>query len=116
MFHLYRHVNSKIVLAHVLSVCFLRSGSCPSQLLQVQPTDNTHRIFTSASQRIKHKERPSVLNTHARFVALYTNFFLMLSLCFCIMFLLMLLFLYCFLLFCFASKIFLSILQNFTII
>ncbi|KAI4462926.1 sh3 domain-containing [Holotrichia oblita] len=37
------------------------SGSCPSQLLQqVQPSSD-HRIYASTSQRLKHKERPSLL-------------------------------------------------------
>nr|XP_023014243.1 E3 ubiquitin-protein ligase SH3RF1 isoform X4 [Leptinotarsa decemlineata] len=40
----------------------VRSGSCPSQLLQIQPNDH-HRMFGSTSQRHKHKERPSIL-TH----------------------------------------------------
>jgi len=43
----------------------VRSGSCPSQFLQqVQPpasNDHHHRMFQSASQRLKQKERPSVL-------------------------------------------------------
>ncbi|XP_049825851.1 E3 ubiquitin-protein ligase SH3RF1 isoform X3 [Aethina tumida] len=38
----------------------VRSGSCPSQLLQIQPTEH-HRLFGSSSQRHKHKERPSLL-------------------------------------------------------
>ncbi|XP_057655818.1 E3 ubiquitin-protein ligase SH3RF1 isoform X1 [Diorhabda carinulata] len=41
----------------------VRSGSCPSQLLQIQPSDH-HRMFGSTSQRHKHKERPSIL-THS---------------------------------------------------
>ncbi|XP_076273792.1 SH3 domain containing ring finger posh isoform X8 [Rhynchophorus ferrugineus] len=40
----------------------VRSGSCPSQLLQIQPVDH-HRLFTgSSSHRVKHKERPSILH------------------------------------------------------
>ncbi|XP_017778540.1 PREDICTED: SH3 domain-containing RING finger protein 3-like isoform X2 [Nicrophorus vespilloides] len=40
----------------------VRSGSCPSQLLQVQPMiEQTHRMFQSTSQRLKHKERASIL-------------------------------------------------------
>ncbi|CAH0560158.1 unnamed protein product [Brassicogethes aeneus] len=43
----------------------VRSGSCPSQLLQIQPPQDQqhHRLFGSSSQRHKHKERPSLL-TH----------------------------------------------------
>ncbi|KAG5894443.1 hypothetical protein JTB14_014892 [Gonioctena quinquepunctata] len=41
----------------------VRSGSCPSQLLQIQPNDH-HRMFGSTSQRHKHKERPTIL-THS---------------------------------------------------
>ncbi|XP_018572961.1 SH3 domain-containing RING finger protein 3 isoform X3 [Anoplophora glabripennis] len=41
----------------------VRSGSCPSQLLQIQPTEH-HRLFGSTSQRHKHKERPTIL-THS---------------------------------------------------
>ncbi|XP_066999315.2 E3 ubiquitin-protein ligase SH3RF3 [Anabrus simplex] len=37
----------------------VRSGSCPSQLLQVLPPD--HRLFGSGSQRLKHKDRPNVV-------------------------------------------------------
>ncbi|CAG9856076.1 unnamed protein product [Phyllotreta striolata] len=40
----------------------VRSGSCPSQLLQIQPNEQ-HRMFGSTSQRHKHKERPTIL-TH----------------------------------------------------
>ncbi|XP_044749982.1 E3 ubiquitin-protein ligase SH3RF1 isoform X3 [Coccinella septempunctata] len=40
----------------------VRSGSCPSQLLQVHSTD--HRLLGSSSQRLKHKDRPSVLPSH----------------------------------------------------
>ncbi|XP_022913310.1 E3 ubiquitin-protein ligase SH3RF1-like isoform X2 [Onthophagus taurus] len=45
----------------------VRSGSCPSQLLQqVQPVDH-HRIYAStSSQRLKHKERPTVLTQSPR--------------------------------------------------
>ncbi|XP_044749981.1 E3 ubiquitin-protein ligase SH3RF1 isoform X2 [Coccinella septempunctata] len=41
----------------------VRSGSCPSQLLQVHSTD--HRLLGSSSQRLKHKDRPSVLPSHS---------------------------------------------------
>ncbi|KAK9870039.1 hypothetical protein WA026_006134 [Henosepilachna vigintioctopunctata] len=41
----------------------VRSGSCPSQLLQIQSTDH-HRILGTSSQRLKHKDRPSVLPSH----------------------------------------------------
>ncbi|XP_019769090.2 E3 ubiquitin-protein ligase SH3RF1 isoform X1 [Dendroctonus ponderosae] len=44
----------------------VRSGSCPSQLLQVQPSVDFHRFFGSASHRVKHKERPSILNHSTR--------------------------------------------------
>ncbi|XP_015515382.1 E3 ubiquitin-protein ligase SH3RF3-like isoform X1 [Neodiprion lecontei] len=57
----------------VVNPVHIRSGSCPSQLLQVCPqldvnTQNTHlRLYTgsgsshaTASQRLKHKERPSL--------------------------------------------------------
>ncbi|KAF2899814.1 hypothetical protein ILUMI_06372 [Ignelater luminosus] len=37
----------------------VRSGSCPSQLLQALPAEH-HRMFVSTSQRLKHKDRPSV--------------------------------------------------------
>lgn len=47
---------------------FARSGSCPSQLLQLQPNDH-HRLFSSSSQRHKHKERPSVLTHSTRCVS-----------------------------------------------
>ncbi|XP_045480236.1 E3 ubiquitin-protein ligase SH3RF1 isoform X5 [Harmonia axyridis] len=40
----------------------VRSGSCPSQLLQVHSSD--HRLLGSSSQRLKHKDRPSVLPSH----------------------------------------------------
>ncbi|XP_060531649.1 E3 ubiquitin-protein ligase SH3RF1 isoform X2 [Cylas formicarius] len=43
----------------------VRSGSCPSQLLQIQSPDH-HRLFGPASQRIKHKERPNILNYSSR--------------------------------------------------
>ncbi|XP_051166365.1 E3 ubiquitin-protein ligase SH3RF3 isoform X1 [Leptopilina boulardi] len=54
-----------------ISTVHVRSGSCPSQLLQVGPTQDInstnshHRMcpgtgHTSTSQRIKHKERPSL--------------------------------------------------------
>ncbi|XP_044253854.1 E3 ubiquitin-protein ligase SH3RF1-like isoform X2 [Tribolium madens] len=49
-----------VATAHPVHV---RSGSCPSQLLQIQPVEH-HRLFGSTSQRLKHKERPSVL-THS---------------------------------------------------
>ncbi|GLV35640.1 Plenty of SH3s [Carabus blaptoides fortunei] len=45
----------------------VRSGSCPSQLLQVQPAADgstvSHRLFGSgsSSQRVKHKERTNVI-------------------------------------------------------
>ncbi|XP_049837601.1 E3 ubiquitin-protein ligase SH3RF2 isoform X1 [Schistocerca gregaria] len=42
----------------------VRSGSCPSQLLQVLPLDANsahHRLFGSGSQRMKHKDRPNVV-------------------------------------------------------
>ncbi|CAG9759849.1 unnamed protein product [Ceutorhynchus assimilis] len=42
----------------------VRSGSCPSQLLQLQPIE--HRLFGSASHRVKHKERPSILTHSSR--------------------------------------------------
>ncbi|KAL3267157.1 hypothetical protein HHI36_011296 [Cryptolaemus montrouzieri] len=40
----------------------VRSGSCPSQLLQVHSAD--HHRFLGSSQRLKHKDRPSVLPSH----------------------------------------------------
>ncbi|XP_033211112.1 E3 ubiquitin-protein ligase SH3RF3-like isoform X2 [Belonocnema kinseyi] len=54
-----------------LSAVHVRSGSCPSQLLQVGPTQdinatNSHHrlcpgsVHSTTSQRIKHKERPSL--------------------------------------------------------
>lgn len=56
-----------------LSVCAPRSGSCPSQLLQqVQPSSTEHRVYASTSQRVKHKERPSVLPQTARCVSTYS--------------------------------------------
>lgn len=64
-----------------------RSGSCPSQLLQVLPLDGStahHRLFgsstSSGSQRIKHKEqRPNVVMANlahfGRLVALFFHNF-----------------------------------------
>ncbi|KAB0799850.1 hypothetical protein PPYR_07730 [Photinus pyralis] len=43
----------------------VRSGSCPSQLLQVLPAEH-HRMFVSTSQRLKHKDRPSVFAHSSR--------------------------------------------------
>ncbi|XP_063905208.1 E3 ubiquitin-protein ligase SH3RF1 isoform X3 [Zophobas morio] len=51
-----------VATAHPVHV---RSGSCPSQLLQIQPVEH-HRLFGSTSQRLKHKERPSVLTHNLR--------------------------------------------------
>ncbi|XP_071452424.1 E3 ubiquitin-protein ligase SH3RF3 isoform X2 [Hetaerina americana] len=49
----------------------VRSGSCPSQLLQALPPDGNpselkhhHRLLCSESQRQKHKERPSVVTAN----------------------------------------------------
>lgn len=39
----------------------VRSGSCPSQLVHIQTTDQHHRLPGSSSQRLKLKERPSIL-------------------------------------------------------
>ncbi|XP_050307708.1 E3 ubiquitin-protein ligase SH3RF3 isoform X3 [Anthonomus grandis grandis] len=44
----------------------VRSGSCPSQLLQLQPPVDHHRLFGSSSHRIKHKDRPSILTPSSR--------------------------------------------------
>ncbi|XP_066154616.1 E3 ubiquitin-protein ligase SH3RF3 [Euwallacea fornicatus] len=44
----------------------VRSGSCPSQLLQIQAPADHHRLFGSSSHRVKHKERPSILNHGSR--------------------------------------------------
>lgn len=61
-----------------------RSGSCPSQLLQVLPVEGStahHRLFgssaSSGSQRIKHKEqRPNVVVASlAHFARLVASFF-----------------------------------------
>jgi E3 ubiquitin-protein ligase SH3RF len=58
-----------VATAHPVHV---RSGSCPSQLLQIQPVEH-HRLFGSTSQRLKHKERPSVLTHNLRCVCTYNN-------------------------------------------
>ncbi|CAH1159749.1 unnamed protein product [Phaedon cochleariae] len=57
-------VKSSPALNHV----HVRSGSCPSQLLQLQPVDH-HRMFGSTSQRHKHKERPTILTQSSSFLS-----------------------------------------------
>ena len=55
------------------------SGSCPSQLLQLSPNqdiNNHQRLYPgqvrgTASQRIKHKERPSLPNTFLQRLVIY---------------------------------------------
>lgn len=80
-----------LVLCVCLLVCLFvypcatrRSGSCPSQLLQVLPVEGStahHRLFgssaSSGSQRIKHKEqRPNVVVASlAHFARLVASFF-----------------------------------------
>uniref|UniRef100_A0A6P7FMU2 RING-type E3 ubiquitin transferase n=1 Tax=Diabrotica virgifera virgifera TaxID=50390 RepID=A0A6P7FMU2_DIAVI len=56
---------------HSATPVHVRSGSCPSQLLQIQPNDH-HRIFGSTSQRHKHKERPTIL-THSPSITTRNN-------------------------------------------
>ncbi|GLH05836.1 Endophilin-A [Gryllus bimaculatus] len=50
--------------SHPVHPVHVRSGSCPSQLLQALPLDASsahHRLFGSGSQRLKHKDRPNVV-------------------------------------------------------
>ncbi|KAL1505467.1 hypothetical protein ABEB36_005033 [Hypothenemus hampei] len=61
-------VSSSTTLSPPSQPVHVRSGSCPGQLVQIPPTgaDHHNRLFGSVSHRMKHKERPSILNHNSR--------------------------------------------------